>query len=111
MKALTDNEVTKFLTHNLKEWSFDKKVIKKEIRFKNFAEAFSFMTAVPLKLFKLNHHPDWSNVYNNVSIKLNSHEANGITQLDFDLAKTIDRISNNYSHTIKQNQKKRFIME
>ncbi|NEW84692.1 MAG: hypothetical protein GZ094_20315 [Mariniphaga sp.] len=50
------------------------------------------MTTVALEAEKLNHHPDWSNSYNKVSISLTNHEAKGITQLDFDLASTIDKI-------------------
>ena len=50
------------------------------------------MTAVALEAEKLNHHPDWSNSYSRVNIVLTTHEADGITQLDFDLANSIDRI-------------------
>lgn len=92
MIALSEQEVIKYLGLHLKEWSFEKNAIKRDFKFKTFVEAFSFMTAVALEAEKLNHHPDWSNAYNRVSIGLTNHEANGITQLDFDLADTIDRI-------------------
>jgi len=92
MKALSESEVTKYLILHLKEWSFEKNTIKRDFKFKTFVEAFSFMTAIALEAEKMNHHPDWSNAYNRVSIALTNHQANGITQLDFDLATTINRI-------------------
>ena len=92
MKALSEQEAAKFIALHLEEWSFEKNTIKRDFKFKTFVEAFSFMTAVALEAEKLNHHPDWSNSYSRVSIGLTTHEADGITQLDFDLANTIDRI-------------------
>ena len=97
MKALLESEIKKLLTNNLKEWFLEKKVLKKDFNFKSFVEAFSFMTAIALEAEKLNHHPDWSNVYNRVSINLTTHEANGVTQLDLDLASTIDGIYKIYN--------------
>lgn len=96
MKVLSEQEVTKYLTLHLKEWTFEKNTIKRDFKLKTFVEAFSFMTAIALEAEKLNHHPDWSNAYNSVSVALTNHEANGITQLDFDLANTIDRIYKKY---------------
>jgi 4a-hydroxytetrahydrobiopterin dehydratase len=92
MKPFTEQEVKEFLTNNLKDWSLENNSLNREFKFKSFVEAFSFMTAIALVAEKLDHHPDWSNSYNKVSISLTNHEAKGITQLDFDLAKTIDRI-------------------
>lgn len=92
MKPFTEQEVKEFLTKNLKDWSLEMNTLNRDFKFKSFVEAFSFMTAVALVAEKLDHHPDWSNSYNKVSISLTNHEANGITQLDFDLAKTIDQI-------------------
>ena len=92
MESLSEQETSKYLTLHLKEWSFEKNTIKRDFKFKTFVEAFSFMTAVALEAEKLNHHPDWSNSYSRVSIVLTTHEADGITQLDFDLANTINRI-------------------
>jgi len=96
MNALSITQVTDFLTSKLKNWSFDGNVIKREFKFKTFVEAFSFMTAVALEAEKLDHHPDWSNVYNSVSINLNTHDAGGITQLDIDLGQVIDRVFEKY---------------
>jgi len=92
MKALSEQEVVSFLDKNLKDWTLEEKTITRDFKFKTFVEAFSFMTAVALEAEKLDHHPDWSNSYNKVSISLTNHEAKGITQLDFDLANKIDRI-------------------
>jgi len=92
MKTYTEQEVVLFLKDHLKDWTFDKNTIKRDFKFKTFVEAFSFMTAVAPEAEKLDHHPDWSNSYNKVSIALTNHEAKGVTQLDFDLAKRIDKI-------------------
>jgi 4a-hydroxytetrahydrobiopterin dehydratase len=97
MKAISDNQVKEFLSDHLKKWSFDGNCIKRDFKFKSFVEAFSFMTAVALEAEKLNHHPDWSNVYNTVHINLYTHDADGITQLDFDLANKIDKIQDYYA--------------
>jgi 4a-hydroxytetrahydrobiopterin dehydratase len=92
MKALSPTEIKEFLSNHLSKWSFDGKSIKREIKFKNFVEAFAFMTAVALEAEKISHHPEWTNIYNQLSITLNTHDANGITTLDFDLAKTIESL-------------------
>lgn len=70
--------------------------IKKEFVFKNFVEAFSFMTAVALEAEKIDHHPEWSNVYNRVEICLTSHFCNGLSKLDVKLAKSIDSLFAKY---------------
>lgn len=57
-----------------------------ELTFANFAEAFSFMTAVALQAERLDHHPDWTNRYNTVSIRLFTHDTGGVTEADFRLA-------------------------
>jgi len=97
MKAFTKQEVELFLTDNLSDWTFDENTIIRDFKFKTFVEAFSFMTAIALEAEKMNHHPDWSNSYNKVSVALTNHVAKGVTQLDFDLANKIDRIFRNYS--------------
>jgi 4a-hydroxytetrahydrobiopterin dehydratase len=65
------------------------KSIVQNFTFKSFAEAFSFMTHVALLAEKADHHPDWSNSYNKVSISLSSHDAGGVTERDVKLAKAI----------------------
>ncbi len=92
MKPLTREEVKSYLALNLKSWTQTDTAITREFKFRNFIEAFSFMTGIALEAEKMDHHPDWKNVYNQVTISLNTHTAKGITQMDFDLAKKIDAI-------------------
>ena len=67
--------------------------LTKTFKFKDFTEAFSFMTRVAFIAEKMNHHPDWRNVYNTVEISLNTHDAGGvITDRDKNLAEKIDQI-------------------
>ena len=61
--------------------------------FSNFIEAFSFMTRAALHAEKQNHHPEWFNVYKTVQVDLTTHEAGGITERDFKLAKTMDELA------------------
>jgi 4a-hydroxytetrahydrobiopterin dehydratase len=79
----------------LKGWELKNNMLHKEFKFKNFVGAFGFMSQVALVAEKMDHHPDWSNVYNKVTVNLNTHDAGGITELDFKLAKTIDQIHTN----------------
>lgn len=65
--------------------------ISRTFTFKNFSEAFAFMTRVALAAEKMDHHPDWSNVYKTVKVTLNTHDAGGLTGLDFELARKMDR--------------------
>jgi 4a-hydroxytetrahydrobiopterin dehydratase len=97
MKALSNTEIKELLSGKFTQWSYNETFITRKLQFKNFVEAFSFMTAIALEAEKINHHPDWSNVYNNVVFKLSTHDANGVTMKDFDLATTIDRIFNYYA--------------
>jgi 4a-hydroxytetrahydrobiopterin dehydratase len=92
MKPLTREEILSYLALNLKSWAFTETAITREFKFRNFVDAFSFMTAIALEAEKMDHHPDWTNVYDKVTISLNTHTAKGITQMDFDLAKKIDAI-------------------
>jgi 4a-hydroxytetrahydrobiopterin dehydratase len=75
------------------ELAADKKSISQHFKFKSFKEAWSFMTHVALLAEKMDHHPEWSNVYNKVDITLSTHEAGGVTERDFALAKGIDEIN------------------
>jgi 4a-hydroxytetrahydrobiopterin dehydratase len=97
MKALSEKEITEFLSLRLAKWRLDRGFIKRDFKFKNFVEAFSFMTAVALEAEKMNHHPDWSNVYNTLSVNLQTHDAGGITNRDLDLAQIIDKIFTMYA--------------
>lgn len=78
----------------LNGWVYDPeaKAIRHEFKFKNFSEAFAFMTRVALLAEAANHHPEWSNVYSRVSIRLTTHDAGGLTAKDAALAEAIDRL-------------------
>lgn len=89
---LQKGEVTQYLFTHLKNWNIDETSIKRTFVFKTFVDAFSFMSAVALEAEKMDHHPDWSNSYNQVSVSLHTHSASGITQKDFDLAGKIDHV-------------------
>ncbi|XP_003386390.1 PREDICTED: pterin-4-alpha-carbinolamine dehydratase-like [Amphimedon queenslandica] len=67
--------------------------IKKDFKFNDFNEAFGFMTRVALKADQMNHHPEWFNVYNSVNITLSTHDCQGLSQRDINLAKFIDSIA------------------
>ncbi|GEO85706.1 MULTISPECIES: 4a-hydroxytetrahydrobiopterin dehydratase [Alphaproteobacteria] len=73
-------------------WSLasDGKAISRRFVFADFVEAFAFMTRVALAAERLNHHPDWSNVYRRVDVTLTSHSVKGLTELDFQLAAVMD---------------------
>jgi 4a-hydroxytetrahydrobiopterin dehydratase len=71
----------------------DRDAITKVLEFKNFREAFGFMTGVALMAEKLDHHPEWSNVYKKVTITLTTHSSGGLSDLDVKLAREIDRLA------------------
>ncbi len=79
-------------------WKQEDNKLKSVFKFKDFAEAFAFMTEVAFHAEKQNHHPNWSNVWNTVEIHLNTHDAgNIVTERDHKLAKTIDTIFKKYT--------------
>ncbi|HEY7609849.1 MAG TPA: 4a-hydroxytetrahydrobiopterin dehydratase [Alphaproteobacteria bacterium] len=71
----------------------DRDAIVKEFRFADFNQAFAFMTQVALKAERMDHHPEWSNVYNRVSVALSTHECQGVSQRDIDMARFIDTLA------------------
>ena len=92
MKNLNKQEIQDSLKEIDILWVLEGKFIQREIIFKDFVEAFSFMTAVAIIAEKSDHHPNWKNVYNKVTITLNTHDVDGLTNKDFQLAKGIDHI-------------------
>ena len=68
--------------------------ITKTFQFKNFNAAFSWMTAIALHAEKLDHHPEWSNIYNKIGVVLSTHDSNGITKLDIKMATIMNKLFN-----------------
>ena len=95
MQILTESEISGAI-NALDGWMVDNsnkvKAIQKEFLFKDFVEAFGFISKVAILAEKANHHPDLINSYNKVKIALTTHDAGGITQFDLDLAKAIDGV-------------------
>ena len=71
-----------------------REAVKKNFKFSDFKQAFSFMTIIALKAEQMSHHPEWENVYNKVKITLTTHDAGGLSKLDYDLAVYIDNSLN-----------------
>ena len=84
----------------LPKWVVTKDKLYREYEVSYFVQAFGFMTQVALVAERLDHHPEWSNVYKNVEINLSTHAANAITDFDFKLAVGIENI---YSNFVKRN--------
>ncbi len=80
---------------NAASWGHDpeRDAIRKTFRFKNFVRAWSWMSAVALEAEKMNHHPEWMNVYGTVEVTLTTHDANGLTELDVKLAQKMDALA------------------
>ena len=74
-------------------WELVEGTLQKTFRFASFVQAFGFMSSVALVAEAMNHHPDWTNVYNRVTIGLNTHDVGGISALDFALAKRIEELA------------------
>ena len=73
----------------------DRDALRKIWKFRNFSEAWGFMTRVALAAEKMDHHPEWSNTYNVVDVTLSTHDCHGLSQLDLDLAKKMDALAGN----------------
>ncbi|ORU93064.1 MAG: hypothetical protein A6F70_04580 [Cycloclasticus sp. symbiont of Bathymodiolus heckerae] len=85
-----ETELNKLNSGLLEPWVIKGEKLHKTFMFKNFVQAFGFMTQVAILAEKQNHHPEWFNVYKTVGIDLMTHEAGGISARDFDLAKAIE---------------------
>ncbi|MFO8148057.1 MAG: 4a-hydroxytetrahydrobiopterin dehydratase [Bacteroidota bacterium] len=93
MKKLTEEEINDRL-ENLEGWEFSENAIHTSFEFENFKEAFTLMTRIAFEAEAQQHHPDWSNVYNQLQIKLSTHDAGGVTEKDFKMANAIEGIVN-----------------
>lgn len=91
-RKLSEDDIRTRLAE-IPHWELVEGKLHRAFRFTSFVQAFGFMTSVALVAEAMNHHPDWSNVYNRVTIDLNTHDVGGISALDFALAKRIDEIA------------------
>lgn len=92
MNRLNDHEIQTALA-SLPGWSLAGGKLRREYRFPDFTHAFAFMAAAATVIEKLNHHPEWSNVYNRVSIGLTTHDAGGVTAKDIELARALEPLA------------------
>jgi 4a-hydroxytetrahydrobiopterin dehydratase len=98
MTKLTETEITTLLAA-LPSWSklSGRDAIARRLTFANFRQAFAFMTEIALEAEKLDHHPEWTNVYNRVDIVLSTHSVDGLSSLDEKLAIKIDKAAARYA--------------
>jgi 4a-hydroxytetrahydrobiopterin dehydratase len=94
MDRLTDLEIGRALT-GIDGWIYNGKLHKQYI-FPDFILAFGFMATSAMVIEKMNHHPEWSNVYNRITIDLTTHDAGGVSARDFELARELDRIAQRF---------------
>ena len=93
MRPLLSTDERSALPQDLPDWTLDsdQKAISRNFTFADFKQAFAFMTRVAAEADGMDHHPEWSNVYNTVSIRLTTHDSGGLTKSDIKLAGLIDR--------------------
>ena len=91
-KKLSNSEIEMHLA-DISGWSVEEGKLHKQFQFESFVEAFGFMASLALIAEKMNHHPEWFNVYNRVAIDLMTHDVGGISNLDFELAKAADSLA------------------
>ncbi|GIW41744.1 MAG: putative pterin-4-alpha-carbinolamine dehydratase [Candidatus Binatia bacterium] len=91
-QKLADEEIRRRLAE-LRGWELREGKLFREFRFSDFVQAFSFLAAAALVAEKLDHHPEWSNVYRTVRVFLSTHDAGGVTELDFQLAATMNELA------------------
>ena len=92
MEKLTLAEI-RLRSRALPQWAIKQGKLQRHFLFKTFNAAFGFMTRAALKIEMLNHHPEWTNNYNQVKITLTTHSAKGLTHLDFQLAHILDKLA------------------
>ena len=91
MEKLTEQTINQRLD-KLDGWEYIDNAIETSFEFENFKETFSVMTRIAFECEAQGHHPNWSNVYNSLNIRLNTHDVGGVTEKDFELAHIIDKI-------------------
>ncbi|TWO32862.1 4a-hydroxytetrahydrobiopterin dehydratase [Seonamhaeicola sediminis] len=91
MSKLSEQDIEKKLLH-FPDWEYFDNAIHAEFEFENFRDCFSAMSRIAFECEALNHHPNWTNVYNVLTISLSTHDAGGVTHKDFELAEAIETI-------------------
>ena len=91
MMKLSETEITEELK-KLEGWDINDNKLHKEFQFDSFNQAFGFMTRAAMEIEKMNHHPEWFNVYNRITVELTTHDAGGITNNDVNLAKILNSL-------------------
>ena len=92
MMRLSQTDIDEELK-SLPGWSVVNEKLHKEFQFDSFNQAFGFMTRAAMEIEKMNHHPEWFNVYNKITIELTTHDAGGITKNDVNLAKILNYLA------------------
>jgi 4a-hydroxytetrahydrobiopterin dehydratase len=92
MDKLSDAQIAEHLK-TLPEWELGEDRIKRTFRFKDFVEAFGWMSSAALVAERMNHHPEWRNVWATVEVELSTHDAGGLTELDMKLAAAMDALA------------------
>ena len=92
MAALLSPQERENLGTTLPQWQVEEDRLRRQWQFRDFSEAFAFMTRVALLAEAMQHHPNWSNVYNLVTIELTTHDLKGLSDLDAELAQAIDAL-------------------
>ena len=93
-----EENIQLFFSNN--KWSFidNNKKVRKIFKFKSFTEAFSWMTEVAFEAEKIDHHPDWTNIYNKVDVSLSTHDQNKLTNKDLSLAEVMEKTFVKYNY-------------
>ena len=90
-ERLSDEQIARQVAE-LAGWELVRGKLHREFRFDGFVQAFGFMSSVALVAERMDHHPEWSNVYNRVTVELQTHDAGGLTEMDFELARETDKL-------------------
>ncbi|MDT0294339.1 4a-hydroxytetrahydrobiopterin dehydratase [Mesonia ostreae] len=91
MKKLSDKEIKDKLK-DFEGWEFHEDSLQTKFEFRDFKETFSIMTRIAFEAESQQHHPEWTNVYNTLSISLSTHDAGGVTEKDFKMIEAIENI-------------------
>ncbi len=92
-RELLNSDEIAALASDLTDWAVSERELRRTFRFKSFVDAFGFMTSAALVAEKMDHHPNWANVYSTVEVALSTHDRGGVTELDAALARSMDELA------------------